>query len=155
MWKRGSLHGVPLIAQFGYAVGGVSRHLATDAVVCTASQCLDSWQRIQRNALDSRSSAVSALVSGRLRRMEIDMFGKHFGGLYSWSTMSSSFVSPSVASFSHCESFHCSCICMAQVPCLVTFCFVCASFHPHVIHVCLTADWHLDCTRDRPWEIFI
>ena len=28
-------------------------------------------------------------------------------------------------------------------------CFVCASFHPHVIHVCLTADWHLDCTHDR------
>ena len=29
-------------------------------------------------------------------------------------------------------------------------CFVCASFHPHVIHVCLTADWHLDCTRVDP-----
>ena len=40
----------------------------------------------------------------------------------------------SVASLSHCESFHCSCICMAQVPCLVTFVLF-SSFHPHVIHV--------------------
>ena len=31
------------------------------------------------------------------------------------------------------------------------FCFVCASFHPHVIHVCLTTDWHLDCTRVDPF----
>ena len=30
-------------------------------------------------------------------------------------------------------------------------CFVCASFHPHVIHVCLAADWHLDCTRFDPF----
>ena len=30
-------------------------------------------------------------------------------------------------------------------------CFVCASFHPHVIHDCLTADWHLDCTRVDPF----
>ena len=101
----------------------------------------------QWNGLDSRSSEVSVLISGRLRRMVSEVFGKHFGGVYSWSTMSSSFVSPSVASLSHCESFHCSCICMAQVPCLVTLVFVCASFHPHVIHVCLTADWHLDCAR--------
>ena len=56
----------------------------------------------------------------------------------------------SVASLSHSASSHCSCICMAQVPCLVTFVF-CASFHPHVIHVCLTADWHLDCTRVDPF----
>ena len=27
--------------------GGVTRQLATDAVVCTVSQCLDSWQRMQ------------------------------------------------------------------------------------------------------------
>ena len=30
-------------------------------------------------------------------------------------------------------------------------CFVCASFHPHVVHVCLTADWHLDSTRVDPF----
>ena len=71
--------------------------------------------------VESRSSEVSVLISRRLRRMVSEVFGKHFGGLYSWSTMSSSFVSPSVASLSHCESFHCSCICMAQDPCLVTF----------------------------------
>ena len=28
--------------------------------------------------------------------------------------------------------------------------FVCASCRPHVIHVCLIADWHFDCARDRP-----
>ena len=33
VWKPGSFHGVPWIAQFGYGVGGVSRQLATDAVV--------------------------------------------------------------------------------------------------------------------------
>ena len=70
---------------------------------------------------ESRSSEVSVLISRRLRRMVSEVFGKNFGVLYSWSTMSSSFVSPSVASLSHCESFHCSCICMAQDPCLVTF----------------------------------
>ena len=46
-----------------------------------------------------------------------------------------SFVSPSVASLSHCESFHCSCICMAQVqvfdPCLVAF----VLFALRVIHM--------------------
>ena len=42
VWKPGSFHGAPWIAQFGYAVGGESRQLATDAVVCTASQCHDS-----------------------------------------------------------------------------------------------------------------
>ena len=31
-------------------------------------------------------------------------------------------------------------------PCLVTF----VLFAPRVIHVCLTADWHLDYARDRP-----
>ena len=68
----------------------------------------------------SRSTEVSVLISRRLRRMVSvvsEVFGKHFGGLYSWSTMCSSFVSPSVASLSQCESFHCSCICMAQDPC--------------------------------------
>ena len=40
VWKPGSLHGVPWIAQLGHGVGGVSRQLATDAVVCSASQCL-------------------------------------------------------------------------------------------------------------------
>ena len=117
--------------------GGVTRQLATDAVVCTVSQCLDSWQRMQWyapshsvstagngcsgmhrltvsrqlatdavvcivsqchdrwywNALDSRSSEVSVLISGRLRRMVSEVFGKHFGVVYSWSTMSFSFVS--------------------------------------------------------------
>ena len=85
----------------------------------------------QWNALDSRSSEGSVLISGRLRRIVSEEFGKHFGGVYSWSTMSSSFVSPSVASLSHCESFHCSCICMAQVPCLVTL----VLFAPRFIHM--------------------
>ena len=47
----------------------VSRQLATDAVVCVVYRCLDSWWWIQWNALDSRSSEVSVLVSGRLRRL--------------------------------------------------------------------------------------
>ena len=64
-----------------------------------------------------------------------EVFGKHFVGLYSWSTMSSSFVSHSVGSLSHCESFHCSCICMAQDPCLVTF----VLFAPHFIHMSSTS----------------
>ena len=68
----------------------VSRQLATDAVVCIVSQCHDSWYW---NALDSRSSEVSVLISGRLRRMVSEVFGKHFGVVYSWSTMSFSFVS--------------------------------------------------------------
>ena len=120
-WKRGNLHGVPwrgvvetwqlpwspmdssvLDAEFG----GVTRQLATDcsgmhrltvsrqlatyAVVRIVSQCHDSWYW---NALDSRSSEVSVLISGRLRRMVSEVFGKHFGVVYSWSTMSSSFVS--------------------------------------------------------------
>ena len=68
----------------------VSRQLATDAVVRIVSQCHDSWYW---NALDSRSSEVSVLISGRLRRMVSEVFGKHFGVVYSWSTMSSSFVS--------------------------------------------------------------
>ena len=68
VWKPGSFHGVPLIAQFGYGTGG--RH--------------DSWQRMQwyasfigvSTAGDgysgtpwTRSSEVSVLVSGRLRRL--------------------------------------------------------------------------------------
>ena len=106
VWKRGSFHGVPWIAQFwmrgwwsdttpGYGCSGmhrltVSRQLATDVVVCTVSKCHDSWYW---NALDSRSSEASVLVSGRLRRMVSEVFVKHFGVVYSWSTMSSSFVS--------------------------------------------------------------
>ena len=60
--KSGSLHGVPWrgvvetwqlpwspmdssVLDAGF--GGVTRQLATDAVVCTVSQCLDSWQRMQ------------------------------------------------------------------------------------------------------------
>ena len=46
-----------------------------------------------------------------------------------------SYVSPSVASLSQCESFHCSCICMAPAQvfdlCLVTF----VLFAPRVIHM--------------------
>ena len=33
----------PWKAQFWYGVGGVSRQLAMDAVVCNVSRCLDSW----------------------------------------------------------------------------------------------------------------
>ena len=54
----------------------------------------------------SRSSEVSVLIGRRLGRMVSEVFGEHFGGMYSWSTMSSSFVSPGVASLSHCESCH-------------------------------------------------
>ena len=43
VWKRGSFHGVPWIAQFGYGVGGVSRQLVTDAVERSVYRCLDSW----------------------------------------------------------------------------------------------------------------
>ena len=91
-WKRGSFHGVPWTAQFwmrgwssdrtagngcsGMHVPSVSRQLAADAVVCTVSQCHDSWYW---KALDSRSSEVSVLISGRLRRMVIEVFGKHSG----------------------------------------------------------------------------
>ena len=120
----------------------VSLQLVTDAVVCNVSRCLDRWLWIQRNALDSRSSEVSVLISGRLRRMVSEVFGKHFGGLYSWSTMSSSSVSPCVASLSHCESFHCSCICMAQAPCLVTF----VLFAPRFIHMSSISAWPLTGT---------
>ena len=43
---------------------------------------------------------------------------------------------------------HGSSSCVWSLSCHV--CFVCASCHAHVIHVCLTADWHLDCARDWP-----
>ena len=120
-WKRGSFHRVPWTAQFwmrdwwcdttaGNGCSGMhrltvsrqlatdavvhrptlSRQLATDAVVRIISTGHDSWCW---NALDSRSSEVSVLISGRLRRMVSEVFGKHFGVVYSWSTMSSSFVS--------------------------------------------------------------
>ena len=69
VWKPDSFHGFPWIAQFGYGIGGVSRQVATDAVVCTASKCHDSWYWRQWNALHSRSSEVSVLISGRLRRL--------------------------------------------------------------------------------------
>ena len=57
-----------------------------------------------------------------------------------------SFVSPSVAPLSHCESFHCSCICMAQAqvfdPCLVTF----VLFAPRVMHMSSMSAWPLTGT---------
>ena len=74
-------------------------------------QCLDSWPRMQwcatfRQCNDScqrmqwcarsvivTTAVVSVLISGGLRRMVSEVFGKHFGSVYSWSTMSSSFVS--------------------------------------------------------------
>ena len=71
--KRGSFHGVPWSAQFWIRVL-MDGH--------------DSWYW---NALDSRSSEVSVLISGRLRRMVNEVFWKHFRVVYSWSTMSSSF----------------------------------------------------------------
>ena len=74
-WKRGSFHGVPWSAQFWIRVL-VDGH--------------DSWYW---NALDSRSSEVSVFISGRLRRTVSEVFWKHFRVVYSWSTMSSSFVS--------------------------------------------------------------
>ena len=137
----------------------VSRQLATDAVVCTVSQCLDSWQRMQWcivsqchdswywNALDSRSSEVSVLISGRLRRMVSEVFGKHFGVVYSWSTMSSSFVSclawccivESQRILSQFMHLHGSRSLFALHVCHVC---CCASFHPHVIHVRLTLTRH-------------
>ena len=127
----------------------VSRQLATDAVVCNVSQCHDSWCW---NALDSRSSEVSVLISGRLRRMVSEVFGKHFGVVYSWSTMSSSFVSCLawwciVESQAHPFTVHAS----AWLKFPLSHLSFCVSFHPHVIHVCLTADWHLDCTRVDPF----
>ena len=62
VWKRGSFHGVPWTAHFwmrGWwsdttACNGCSgmycltvSQVATDAVVCTFLQCLDSWLRMQ------------------------------------------------------------------------------------------------------------
>ena len=74
-WKRGSFHGVPWSAQFWTRV------------------LMDGHGSWYWNALDSRSSEVSVLISGRLRRMVSEVFWKHFRVVYSWSTMSSSFVS--------------------------------------------------------------
>ena len=106
-WKRGSFHGVPWTAHF-WMRGLVecldswprmqwyapSHSVSTAGNGCSGrhrlSQCLDSWYW---NALDSRSGEVSVLISGRLRRMVSEVLGKHFGVVYSWSTMSSSFVS--------------------------------------------------------------
>ena len=66
-WKPGSFDGVPWIAQFGYGIGGVSRQLATDAVVCTVSQCLDSWQRMQWYAPSLSVSTAGNGCSGMHR----------------------------------------------------------------------------------------
>ena len=129
----------------------MTRQLATDAVVCTVTLCHDSWYW---NALDFRSSEVSVLNSGRLRRMVSEAFGKHFGVVYSWSTMSSSFVS--------CLAWCCIIESVTTHPFTVdasawlkflalSHLSFCASFHPHVIHVCLTADWHLHYTRFDPF----
>ena len=58
-------------------VSTVTRQLATDAVVYASSHSVTTagigmpW--------DSRSSEVSTLISGRLRRMVSEVFGKHFG----------------------------------------------------------------------------
>ena len=122
----------------------VSRQLATDAVVCIVSQCHDSWYW---NALDSRSSEVSVLISGRLRRMVSEVFGKHFEVVYSRSTMSSSFVSclawccivESQRILSQFMHLHGSRSLFALHVCHVC---CCASFHPHVIHVRLTLTRH-------------
>ena len=127
VWKPGSFHGVPWIASVETWQVPWS---PMDSSVWGWWSVTTAGKRMQWNALDSRSSEVSVLISGRLRRMVSEVFGKHFGGLYSWSNMSSSFVSPSVASLSHCESFH-SCICMAQDPCPVTF----VLFAPRFIHM--------------------
>ena len=62
-WKRGSFHGVPWTSQF--------------------------WMR----GWWSDTTAGNGFISGRLRRMVSEVFGKHFGVVYTWSTMSSSFVS--------------------------------------------------------------
>ena len=88
-WIRGNLHGVPWRS--------VVETWQFHGVPWTAQFWMrvlvdghDSWYW---NALDSRSSEVSVLISGRLRRMVSEVFGKHFRVVYSWSTMSSSFVS--------------------------------------------------------------
>ena len=67
-WRRGSFHGVPWSDQFWIRVL-MDGH--------------DSWYW---NALDSRSSEISVLISGRLRRMVNEVFWKHFRVVYSWST---------------------------------------------------------------------
>ena len=77
----------------------------TRVLVRGHSSGLVGWSRTRGVPRESRSSEESVLISRRLRRMVGEVFGKHFGGLYSWSTMSSSFVSPCVALLSHCESF--------------------------------------------------
>ena len=122
----------------------VSPQLATDAVVCIVSQCDDSWYW---NALDSRSSEVSVLISGRLRRMVSEVFVKHFGVVYSWSTMSSCFVSclawccivESQRILSQFMHLHGSRSLFVLHVCHVC---CCASFHLHVIHVRLTLTRH-------------
>ena len=47
--------------------GGVTRQLATDAVVCTVSQCLDSWQRMQWYAPSHSVSTAGNGCSGMHR----------------------------------------------------------------------------------------
>ena len=72
VWKPGSLHGVPWRAQFGYAVGGVSRQLATDAVVCTVSQCIDSWQLMQWYATSHDVTTAGNGCSG-MQRLSVSL----------------------------------------------------------------------------------
>ena len=78
VWKPGTLHGVPWRARvetwqlswsrMDSAVWirdwWTSRQLATDAVVCTVSQCLDSWQRMQWYAPSHRLTTAGNGYSG-------------------------------------------------------------------------------------------
>ena len=133
----------------------VTRQVATDAVVCTFLQCLDSWLRMQWyapshsvstagygcsgmyrlslshdswywNALDSRSSEVSVLISGRLRRMVSEVFGKHFGELCTHGV-------PRVPVLSLVSPCHCSCICMSLSCHICLLRLVSSTCHPYLL----------------------
>ena len=89
------------------------------------------------------SSEVSVFISGRLRRMVSEVF---------WETLRR-FALMEYHAFQFCLALCCILFMhlhgSSSLSCHV--CFVCASFHPHVIHVRLTADWHLDCTCVDPF----
>ena len=141
--------------------GGVTRQLATDAVVCTVLHSVSTAGNGCSGTHPSHSVTTAGigmpwtldqvkylfLSVDELRRMVSEVFGKHFGVVYSWSTMSSSSVSclawccivesqRILSQFMHLHgSRSLSALHVCHVCC-------CSSFHPHDIHVRLTLTRH-------------
>ena len=67
VWKFGSFHGVPMDSAVWIRDWWTSRQLATDAVVCTVSLCLDSWQRMQWYATSHGVTTAGNGCSGMQR----------------------------------------------------------------------------------------